>query len=153
MRDGAFNLLFSPCLLHLAPMDFKEKVVSEITDGIKVSVMTHYEGRFTNKEGNWYVFGYDIEIDNLSLGPIQILSRQWTIFDPKLGYRTVAGEGIVGEQPEILPGMGHRYQSGCQLGAPFGFMHGSFNAIRLNDGKPLSIKVPRFEFWCPWVLS
>jgi ApaG protein len=116
-------------------------------------VATHYEGRFTNKEGNWYVFGYDIEIDNLSLGPIQILTRHWTIFDPKLGYRTVEGDGIVGEQPEILPGLGHRYQSGCQLGAPMGLMYGHYTALRLNDGQTLVIKVPRFEFWCPWALS
>ena len=124
---------------------------TEITQGIKVSVDTSYEGRYTNKEGVWYVFSYDIEIENLTLQSIRIMNRQWNIFDSRLGMHVVEGEGIVGEQPEILPGKSHRYQSSCHLAGTFGYMEGVYGAIREADGKKLSIQVPRFELWTPWM--
>ena len=56
-------------------------MVHQITNGIKVSVETHFEGTFYNKEIIQFAFSYVVKIKNERHNPVQLLSRTWHICD------------------------------------------------------------------------
>src|SRR3546814_7085864 len=96
--------------------------LTKITDGIKISVETLYQPEYSNPAGEHFMFAYQIRIDNLSDHSIQLLRRNWSIFDSNGTRREVEGEGVVGQQPIIEPGESHEYVSGCNLRTEFGAM-------------------------------
>jgi ApaG protein len=55
----------------------------------------------------------------------------------------VEGEGVVGEQPHLLPGQVHEDRSFCVLRAPQGWMEGSYRFVR-DDGSSFHAEIPRF---------
>ena len=55
----------------------------------------------------------------------------------------VIGEGVVGEQPTIMPGAVHEYQSFCILKSGEGWMEGHYGLLR-QDGTSFEAAIPRF---------
>ena len=49
---------------------------------------------------------------------VELRTRRWIITDAQGKVELVEGEGVVGEQPRILPGKFHRYSSGAVLETP-----------------------------------
>lgn len=92
--------------------------------------------------GKWF-WAYHIRIENHTAGRIQLLTRHWRITDGRGAVAHVDGEGVVGEQPVILPGGSHDYVSGCPLGTPFGSMEG-FYGLEDEAGDPLEVRIPFF---------
>ena len=86
-------------------------MVSQITNGIKVSVKTNYEGTFFQDFKMKYAFTYEIYIDNISKEPVQLQWRKWNIYDSLNKLEVIKGEGVIGTKPIIAPGNFHKYTS------------------------------------------
>jgi ApaG protein len=124
-------------------------MTTQITNGIKVSVVTRFLEDRINPEFGCYLFGYRIRIENNSDYTVQLLRRQWKITDSLAGHRIVEGEGVVGLQPVIAPGEFHEYESACELGSEMGCMEGHYQMIRVLDNHEFEIRIPRFELVAP----
>jgi ApaG protein len=92
-------------------------------------------------------------IENLSDYSVQLISRHWNIFDSNGTKREVEGDGVVGQQPVIVPGEMHEYVSGCNLQTEMGTMEGSYEMKRLVDNTSLIVQIPKFELITPYRLN
>lgn len=128
-------------------------MVTAITDGVKVSVETIYQPEYSNPANEHFMFAYRIEISNLSDYPVQLMRRQWFIFDSNSSRREVEGEGVVGLQPIIEPGESHVYVSGCNLKTDMGSMQGKYLMKRLLDDAEFEVDIPEFQLIAPYKLN
>jgi ApaG protein len=128
-------------------------MVTEITDGVKVSVATSYQPEYSSPAQSHYVFTYKILIENYSQNTIQLLKRHWYIFDANGLVREVEGDGVVGQQPTLEPGQHHEYVSGCNLKTEVGKMKGTYLMERIVDGKQFKVNIPQFVMVVPYKLN
>ncbi|MDX1904846.1 MAG: Co2+/Mg2+ efflux protein ApaG [Thermonemataceae bacterium] len=128
-------------------------MLSQITEGVKVSVQTSYQAEYSNPEKLHYAFAYRIRIENESSYTVQLLSRHWLIYDSNGVFTEVRGEGVVGVQPVLEPGQTHEYISGSNLRTDIGKMKGSYLMERLMDGKQFSVAIPEFLLISPYRLN
>jgi len=56
-------------------------MVQQVTNGIKISVKTNFEGSHYQNYRMYYSFSYSITIENQSNDSVQLVSRHWDIFD------------------------------------------------------------------------
>ena len=56
-------------------------MVTEITQGIKVTVETEYQPAYSSPTQYHFVFTYRITIENQSENTIQLMRRHWHIYD------------------------------------------------------------------------
>ena len=118
---------------------------------IDVQVESEYLSDQSRPEEDHFVFGYTVTIRNLGDTPAQLLSRHWIISDGGHETREVRGEGVVGEQPWLEPGVGFQYSSGAVLKAPVGTMHGSYR-LKTPDGDQFDADIPCFVLSIPRTL-
>ncbi len=78
-------------------------MVQQITNGIKISVKTNFEGTRYQNYQLYYLFSYEVIIENQSNDSVQLISRHWKIFDSLKNLEIVEGEGVIGEKPTIAP--------------------------------------------------
>jgi len=128
-------------------------MVTAITDGVKVSVETVYQPEYSNPVNEHFMFAYRVEISNLSDFAVQLMRRQWFIFDSNSSKREVEGEGVVGLQPIIQPGETHVYVSGCNLKTDMGSMRGAYLMQRLMDESEFEVDIPEFQLVAPYKLN
>ncbi len=124
-------------------------MVTEITKGIKVSVETEYQPKYSSPRQFHYVFTYKVTIENQSEHTVQLKSRHWYIKDAAYSDREIEGEGVVGQQPIIEPGQEHVYVSGCNLKSGLGKMIGTYLIERIIDGKKIEVRIPEFVMVVP----
>jgi ApaG protein len=124
----------------------------EVGLDILVSVQTEYiASQLVENEKN-YVFSYSVSIANNSNKSVKLLSRYWLITDGNNETSTVAGEGVIGKQPIILPNTTFTYTSGCILKTPVGTMQGHYQM--LSDDKQLKqVEIPVFGLAQPLILN
>ncbi|EEI90955.1 protein ApaG [Sphingobacterium spiritivorum ATCC 33300] len=120
-------------------------MVSQITEGVKISVESIYQPEYSNPEKEHFMFAYRISIENVGDYTVQLLRRHWQIFDAIGEHREVEGDGVVGEQPVIQPGESHQYVSGCNLKSEMGYMEGTYQMSRQLDGEIFYVEIPRFN--------
>ena len=120
-------------------------MIQQITEGIKISVQSNFEGSYFDGEALLFSFSYYIEIKNNNPYDVQLISRKWTILDALNNLKTVQGEGVVGKQPIIKAFNSYRYNSGCALQGPMGAMKGLYQMIRLSDSKAFEVVIPNFR--------
>jgi ApaG protein len=128
-------------------------MVTQITDGVKISVESTFQPGYSNADQNNYVFSYDIVIENNSEYTLQLLRRHWFIFDSNGETKEVEGEGVIGQQPVLEPGQSHRYVSGCNLKTNMGKMYGFYLMERQIDGFRFEVKIPEFHLIVPYRLN
>lgn len=128
-------------------------MVSKVTEGVKVTVLTEYQPDYSNPVQEHYVFTYKILIENHSEHTVKLLRRHWLIYDSNGSIREVEGEGVVGLQPLLEPGDGHEYVSGCNLRTDIGKMTGTYLMERVLDGKQFSVIIPAFALIVPYRLN
>lgn len=128
-------------------------MVTQITEGVKISVETVYQPEYSNPGNDHYMFAYKISIENLSDYSVQLMRRHWLIFDSNGSHREVEGEGVVGLQPVIEPGSSHEYVSGCNLKTDMGSMKGSYEMRRLVDDEGFKVQIPEFFMIAPYKLN
>jgi len=90
-----------------------------------IDVDTRFLDEQSAPEEDRYVFAYTIHIRNQGKVPARLLGRHWLITDGNGKVQEVVGEGVVGEQPWLLPGEGFEYTSGAVLETDIGTMRGS----------------------------
>lgn len=128
-------------------------MVTQITRGIKISVLTTFEGTYFKNHRMHFAFSYNITIENHSKDSVQLLSRHWEIFDALNYPEIVDGEGVIGKKPVLKPGETHNYSSGCLLCSPFGTMKGHFNMVNFTTGKAFKVIVPAFKLSAAFALN
>lgn len=116
---------------------------SESDGGIRVFAHPVFLAGHSDPLEPRYVFAYRIRIENHGGGAARLVWRHWFIHDPVAGDQEVEGEGVVGEQPRIVPGGAHEYESFCILQAPEGHMEGYYE-FRRDDSSTFRAPVPRF---------
>ena len=123
-----------------------------MTQGIRVVVQTQYLPEQSDVRANRYVFAYTIRISNESQRSVQLRSRHWHILHGNGKAEEVRGPGVVGKQPQIEPGSGFQYTSGCVLTTPHGTMHGTYEMVR-DDGSVFEVEIPAFSLALPHTLN
>lgn len=118
---------------------------------ILIDVRTVYLPGQSAPDQNRYVFAYTITITNSGSVPARLVTRHWIITDANDQKREVRGEGVVGEQPYLLPGTSFQYTSGTILETPVGTMRGSYQMIA-DDGTEFDAEIPVFTLSIPRTL-
>ena len=120
-------------------------MVQQVTQGIKISVETNFEGTFYKNYKVNFAFGYKVTIENQSKDSVQLNSRHWEILDALNNVEIVEGEGVIGKKPVLKPGESHTYTSGCLLASPFGAMQGHYNMVNFTTTKKFKVSIPSFK--------
>jgi ApaG protein len=128
-------------------------MVTQITDGVRVSIETEYQQEYSSPVQAHFVFNYRIVIENNSEFTVKLLRRHWFIYDANGLMREVEGEGVVGQQPTLEPGTSHEYVSGCNLKTEMGKMRGTYLMERVVDGKQFTVIIPEFMLIAPFKLN
>lgn len=128
-------------------------MIQQVTQGIKVSVETQFEGTFYRDYKMHYAFEYTITIENQGKGAVQLTSRYWKIQDALNNTEVVEGEGVIGQKPVIKPGESHTYSSGCLLISPFGSMKGHYNMVNLSTAGKFKVAIPSFKLSAPYAMN
>ncbi len=128
-------------------------MVTQITQGIKISVTTSFEGTYFKNYKIHFAFSYEITIENHSKDSVQLVTRHWEIFDSLNNIEIVDGEGVIGKKPVLKPGEKYTYSSGCLLSSPFGAMRGHFNMVNFTSTRNFKVIVPTFKLSAPFALN
>ncbi len=128
-------------------------MVSQITRGIKISVLTSFEGTYFKNYKIHFAFTYHISIENQSKDSVQLNSRHWEIYDALNNTETVDGEGVIGKKPVIKPGENYTYSSGCLLSSPIGAMKGHFNMVNFTNTRSFKVEIPAFKLSAPFAIN
>ena len=82
-----------------------------------------------------YFYNYRIDIHNSNDFKVQLISREWHIFDSLNEAHFVNGPGVIGEQPFLNPEESYTYTSACELKSDIGKMKGfyTFKNMLTND--------------------
>jgi ApaG protein len=118
---------------------------------IEVSVKTNFIPAQSEPEQNRYVFAYTVTITNSGSVPAKLLARHWIITDANNRTQEVRGEGVVGQQPYLVPGTSFEYTSGTILETPVGVMRGSYQLVT-DDGTRFDAEIPAFTLSVPRIL-
>lgn len=128
-------------------------MVQQITNGIKISVKTNFEGMRFQNHRLYYMFSYEVVIDNQSKDAVQLVSRYWSIFDSLNDLETVEGDGVIGKKPILAPKEKHSYNSFCYLTSPIGSMSGFYNMINFTTTQNFKVYIPTFQLMIPAILN
>lgn len=115
---------------------------------IRVSTVTNYIANQSLPEDSRYLFSYTISITNNGTVPATLLRRHWIITDANNKVQEVHGDGVVGEQPYLLPGETFKYTSGTMLETPVGCMEGNYDLVA-DDGMEFEAVIPVFSLKVP----
>jgi len=115
---------------------------------IEVSTVTNYIANQSLPDDSRFVFSYTISITNIGTIPATLLRRHWIITDANNKVQEVHGDGVVGEQPYLLPGETYRYTSGAMLETPVGCMEGNYDMLA-DDGMEFEAAIPVFSLKVP----
>lgn len=124
-----------------------------ITSGVQISVATHFRTDLSEVTETQFFFNYTIEIQNTNPFDVQLISRDWYIFDSLNDAAYVSGSGVVGEQPLLKPGDRFSYTSGSEIRSELGMMKGFYTFRNLSDGSLFQVFVPTFLLEYPYKLN
>lgn len=123
-----------------------------VTRGVKVTVRPQWLEEHSIPQANRWLFAYTIVIANEGDETVQLVSRHWLITDANGNEESVVGDGVVGEQPVLAPGVSHEYTSFCPLPTPVGSMRGTFRMQR-RDGTSFDAVIAPFTLAVPYSLN
>lgn len=121
----------------------------EVTQGIKVSVKTRFEGKVVDQGLPCNAFSYLVKIENNSEYVVQLKKRYWAIKDSLNETEFVYGDGVVGKRPVLKPGESHVYSSGCLLKGDFGEMGGYYEMVNFSTTEIFKVIIPNFKLVAP----
>ncbi|MDG1528691.1 MAG: Co2+/Mg2+ efflux protein ApaG [Polaribacter sp.] len=120
-------------------------MVQQITNGIKISVKTKFNGTIERNQNIFNAFSYFITIQNESDDAVQLLERFWEISDALNDKEFVVGEGVVGQKPTLNPNEQYTYRSNCFLLGDSGSMKGTFKMINKRTSHLFQVIIPTFQ--------
>jgi ApaG protein len=118
---------------------------------IEIEIEPAYLPQQSSPAQSRYAFSYTITIRNAGSVPARLLRRHWIIADANGQEREVRGDGVVGEQPHLVPGADFRYTSGAVLETPIGSMRGSY-LMEAADGVRFEAPIAAFTLAMPYAL-
>lgn len=124
-----------------------------ITSGIKITVNTQFRQDFSSLKESVYFHNYRIDIHNSNDFNVQLISREWYIFDSLNEAHFVNGPGVIGEQPILKPQDGYTYTSGCELKSDIGKMKGFYTFKNMLTNELFQVLVPAFKLEYPGKLN
>jgi ApaG protein len=124
-----------------------------IGKSIEVTILATYRELQPLLLRGGYPFVYRVTIINNSDRSVQLLSRSWTILDGNGHVRNVEGEGVVGEQPFIMPGKRYEYQSWVPLSTPSGQMWGFYTMLDVETQVEFPLDIPAFQLLASEILN
>lgn len=119
------------------------------TEGVKITVTTQFRTDLSQVNESRFFFNYRVEMENMNESSVQLIHRDWYIFDSLNDASIVSGEGVVGEQPILNPGQKYAYTSGCELTSELGRMRGFYTFKNQVTGEMLQIFIPTFDLVYP----
>jgi ApaG protein len=125
-----------------------EPTSTAVTQGIRVTVTSSYVAEQSAPDQGRYVFAYQVVLVNEGTSPAMLRTRHWIITDGVGKVEEVRGDGVVGEQPRLLPGERFQYTSRCILPTPVGSMHGTYQ-MRRDDGAMFDATIAPFSLVYP----
>jgi ApaG protein len=123
------------------------------TNNIQVSVNVTFNEKHSDIRHENFIFIYQIQIQNQNDFQVQLLTREWFIFDSLDQPKIIKGEGVVGEQPIIEPGETYCYSSNCLLNSTIGFMQGVYTFKKSNNDELITVLIPKFSLIFPHILN
>jgi ApaG protein len=127
--------------------------ITAITEGIKITVVSQFRPELSGLQVDVFYFNYKISIENFNSFPVQLLRRDWFIYDSLNAPKYVSGEGVVGQQPVLEAGETYTYSSGCDLKSEIGFMTGHYTFVNKQTGIEFPVLIPRFDLITPSKLN
>ena len=118
---------------------------------IDIQVQARFIPEQSSPEQERYVFAYKVTITNNGQESAQLLRRHWVITDANENTQEVEGEGVIGEQPTLLPGQHYHYQSGAVIATEVGTMTGSY-LFEHTNGQQTQEPIPIFSLTHPKAL-
>lgn len=118
---------------------------------IRVEARSFYIPEQSDPEAGRCVFTCTITVHNNGTVPAKLLTRHRIITDANGKVQEVRGEGVVGEQPRLVPGERSLYTSGTMLESPVGSMRGSYQMVA-DDGVRFDAEIPAFTLSVPHTL-
>jgi ApaG protein len=134
-------------------MTRKNPLYSARTNNVLVEVIPNFENAQSNPSIGKFIFSYHVRIVNEGFESVKLLYRQWHIYDSLNHHREVKGEGVIGQQPILLPEQEFEYISWCPINSPIGKMYGHYTFEKLNDGSIFDVKIPDFLLHTDYILS
>lgn len=122
------------------------------TESVVVKTESIYQEAYSKPLEELFIFAYRIRITNNGKVPARLLRRRWLVTDAAGQLREVEGEGVVGQQPLIMPGQYHEYVSWIQLATPMGTMEGNYIMERPDENggaEEFSVMVPKMLHFAP----
>ena len=117
-----------------------------------MQVTTRYLPERSSPKDNDYWFVYFIRISNVGTETAQLISRHWVITNTDGEQEEVRGDGVVGEQPVLLPGTFYDYNSSCNLKTSVGTMHGEYTMVT-PSGETFEATIAPFTLAVPNALN
>ena len=117
------------------------------TGTVTVRVAPRYLPDQSDDGRGYHVWAYQVRIENAGDAAVQLLARHWVITDAEGRTEDVAGDGVVGVQPVIGPGLAYDYVSGCPLRTASGSMVGRYTMVR--HGVRFGVAIPEFALVRP----
>jgi ApaG protein len=123
-----------------------------LTHGIRVQTESYYIAERSAPMRGLYFFGYRITLSNEGDSPAKLLRRHWVIRDILGNSEEVRGDGVIGEQPRLLPTQSFTYSSFCPLQSYQGSMTGTYTMQR-DDESEFDVDIASFQLFMPEVLN
>lgn len=125
-------------------------IVSEPT--MIIHARTRHLPEHLPEDSDKYAFAYKITITNPNAFPVTLTHRCWLITDANGKTSEVKGEGVVGEQPTILPGDTFQYTSGAVVDTPVASMQG-FYELETEAGQRFKAPIDIFRLAVPNIIN
>lgn len=119
------------------------------TDDIRVSVTPVFMDEESDPTKHFYLWAYQVRIENLGQDSIKILDRQWHVVDALGATQDIAGVGVFQDKPSLNPGDSFEYTNTIPLSTTSGFITGTY-ALEKNSGTFIAIKAPTFSLDSPY---
>ena len=123
-------------------------VTPQLAEQIRVRPRAVFVPQHSDPSAQRFAFGYEIVIENGSDRVVTLTDRHWVIDHGNGCIKEVRGEGVVGEQPRILPGDRYAYRSGAVIESPAGRMRGDYGFVS-DDGETCRVTIPEFDLIAP----
>lgn len=129
------------------------RVYSQLSSGIRISVVPKYLDNESNPAIGKFIFSYEVQIHNSRKNSVKLLNRHWYIYESILIQREVKGEGVVGLQPEIIPGDTFLYTSWSPINCAIGKMVGRYEFEDNVTKKLFTVQIPEFILVADFILN
>lgn len=150
-RLSKSNKPLEEILLNLA-QTATSKPYMAVTNDVYITVWPEFIDNKNSVLGDLFIWSYQVRIDNKSSETLKLINRFWRIIDEQGSVQEISGEGVIGEQPSIMPGSSYQYNSGVHLRYHSGIMTGHYQ-MQKNNGEVFDVKIPSFSLDVPSIKS